>query len=119
MADPTRAALAERLAAHAQWLREQFPGWVMHSDQRGTIESDIDAAAALLREPEPQGIDRPNYPFGGRCVEEPTDEAVALLCEAVVRYVGPLRDWTPKEQALMEYVRAVNAARERARGATT
>jgi hypothetical protein len=35
MTAPTRAVLAERLAAHAQW------------------QSDMDAAAALLAKPEP------------------------------------------------------------------
>jgi hypothetical protein len=41
-------ALAVRLRAHAQWLHEQFPGWVMQSDQRGTMETDILSAADAL-----------------------------------------------------------------------
>jgi len=41
-------ALAARLRAHAQWLHEQFPGWVMQSDQRGTMETDILSAADAL-----------------------------------------------------------------------
>jgi hypothetical protein len=63
-------------------------------------------------EPEPQGIDRPNYPFGGRFIpEEPTDEEVARELEAAARevWISVPSSYDDHDPAVLRHAAALNA----------